>query len=30
MTLTKKHINEVTYNVIGCAIEVHKHLGRGF
>ena len=26
---THKQINELTYEVIGCAIEVHKHLGAG-
>ncbi len=29
MTITKKYINELTYQIIGCAIEVHKHLGPG-
>ena len=25
--VTQKYINELTYEVIGCAIEVHRHLG---
>jgi GxxExxY protein len=29
MLITKKYLNELTYKVIGCAIEVHKHLGHG-
>ena len=27
--ITQKYINEISYTVIGCAIEVHKHLGLG-
>lgn len=30
MNVTKKYLNELTYKVIGCAIEVHKQLGPGF
>ncbi len=26
---TQKKINEISYAIIGCAIEVHKHLGPG-
>jgi GxxExxY protein len=29
MRASKKHLNELTYQVVGCAIEVHKHLGPG-
>lgn len=27
MIITKKYLNDLTYRVIGCAIEVHKTLG---
>ena len=27
--ITQKHINEISYKIIGCAFEVHKHLGPG-
>ena len=27
MKITKKYLNNLTYKVIGCAIEVHKELG---
>ena len=27
MRIANKYLNELTYQVIGCAIEVHKHLG---
>jgi GxxExxY protein len=29
MRITQKFIHEVSYKIIGCAIEVHKHLGPG-
>ena len=29
MPITKKYLNELTYKVIACAIEVHKYLGPG-
>jgi GxxExxY protein len=29
MNITKKYLNELTYNILGCAIEVHKFLGPG-
>jgi GxxExxY protein len=29
MMATKKYLNELAYKIIGCAIEVHKHLGPG-
>src|SRR5579875_909282 len=27
--MTQRYLNELTYEIIGCAIEVHKHLGPG-
>lgn len=27
--MTKKQLNDLTYEIIGCAIEVHKEMGRG-
>ena len=27
--LSKKYLDDLTYKIIGCAIEVHKHLGPG-
>ena len=29
MTVTQKYLDELTYKILGCAIEVHKHLGPG-
>ena len=28
-TMTKKYVNDIAYKIVGCAIEVHKHLGPG-
>lgn len=27
--LTKSYLNDLSYKIVGCAIEVHKHLGPG-
>ena len=27
--ITKKFVNEISYKIVGCAIEVHKNLGPG-
>lgn len=27
--ITQRYINDISYKIIGCAIEVHKHLGPG-
>jgi len=27
--LTQKYINDLSFKIIGCAIEVHRHLGPG-
>lgn len=29
MEPTQKHLNELAYKIIGCAIEVHRHIGPG-
>ena len=29
MRITQTLVNEISYKIIGCAIEVHKHLGPG-
>lgn len=29
INMTKKYINDLAYNVVGCAIEVHKIMGPG-
>lgn len=28
--IKKEDVNQLTHNIIGCAMEVHKHLGNGF
>ncbi|MBI3882955.1 MAG: GxxExxY protein [Sphingobacteriales bacterium] len=27
--MTQKYVNDIAYSIVGCAIEVHKHLGPG-
>lgn len=27
--ITQKYINDISYKIVGCAIEIHKHLGPG-
>jgi GxxExxY protein len=27
--ISQKHINDIAYKIVGCAIEVHKHVGPG-
>jgi GxxExxY protein len=27
--ITQKYINDISYKIVGCAIEVHRHLGPG-
>jgi len=29
MKITKKYVNDLAYQIVGCAIEVHKQLGPG-
>jgi GxxExxY protein len=29
MLITKKYLNDLTYEILGCAIEVHRQLGPG-
>lgn len=29
MRLTQKYVNQIAYDIVGCAIEVHKELGPG-
>jgi len=29
MRISKKYLNDLTYQVIGCAIDVHRHFGPG-
>ena len=29
MNITQKYLDDLTYKIIGCAIEVHKNLGPG-
>ena len=29
MNITQKYVNRLSYDIVGCAIEVHKHLGPG-
>ena len=29
MKITQKYVNQIAYEVVGCAIEVHKNLGPG-